>query len=107
MISGASVCDLNERRRLDDGQASFLAKDFAVEECIYLPLSTRVEFTESVCRTKNSTIGGEKQGGKISLLNLHHRARKIIRLFTDFIDPIGFAFHNFLVSAAAFVVWNQ
>jgi len=69
--------------------------------------NTRVFATYSVSNTKNSTISGEKQGGKISLLNLHHRARKIIRLFTDFIDPIGFAFHNFLDSATAFVVWNQ
>jgi len=39
LISGASVCELNERRRFDEGQASFLLKDFAVDDFIYLPLN--------------------------------------------------------------------
>lgn len=104
-MSGARVCDLNERRRLDEGQASFLAKDFAVEECIYLPQSTRRAVR--AFQYKEFTISGEQQGGKISLLLPHHRVRKIIRLFTDVIDPIRFAFHNFFSFATTFVVWNQ
>ena len=82
-----------------------------------LPPSTWVEFTESVCNIqrwqhKEFNDQWRKQGGKISLLNLHHKARKIIRLFTDFIDPIGFAFHNFLVSVNAFcslesITWRK
>jgi len=54
LTSAASVCELNERRRFEEGQASFLLKDFMVDDFIYLPLNLDgYVFAESSFGTEN------------------------------------------------------
>jgi len=65
LISGASVCELNERRRFDEGQVSFLLKDFTVEDFISCPSIYGYVFTESsFCKHKIDDLIEEKQAGK-------------------------------------------
>jgi hypothetical protein len=58
-------------------------------------------------QTQDLTISLKKSKGANSLPSLNPEPAKVIRLFRSFIDLIVFAFHNFLATAAVFVVWNQ
>ena len=61
---------------------------------------------------KFDSLAKEKQGGKTSLPKPQPVVRKVIRLFTSFIDLMVFAFHNFLALERPFcslesITWRE
>lgn len=99
---------------MDEGQASFLLNDFTVEDFIYLPLKLSGWFSPTTLLAvhKFDSLAKEKQGGKTSLPKPQPVVRKVIRLFTSFIDLMVFAFHNFLALERPFcslesITWRE